>query len=46
MQRGVFIVYSGTVVKVVFYEGLDIIEINLSRVVGVSDFGPELGDLL
>ncbi len=30
----------------VLYEGLDIIEIVLSGVIGMSDFGPELRDLL
>lgn len=46
MQRCVFIIYSGAVIKVILYEGLDIVEISLSGIVGVPDFCPELGDLL
>ena len=46
MQRCVFIVYSSAVIKVILYEGLDIVEVGLSGIVGVPDFRPELGDLL
>ena len=46
MQRCVFIVYSSAVIKVIFYEGLDIVEVGLSGIVGVPDFRTELGDLL
>lgn len=46
MQRCVFIVYSSAVIKVILYEGLDIVEVSLSGIVGMPDFRPELGDLL
>jgi len=46
MQRCVFIVYSSAVIKVILYEGLDIVEVSLSGIVGVPDFRTELGDLL
>ena len=46
MQRCVFIVYSSAVIKVILYEGLDIVEVGVSGIVGVPDFRPELGDLL
>ena len=38
--------YSSAVIKVILYEGLDIVEVGLSGIVGVPDFRPELGDLL
>ena len=46
MQRCVFIVYSSAVIKVILYEGLDIVEVSLSGIVGMPDFRTELGDLL
>ena len=38
--------YSSAVIKVILYEGLDIVEVSLSGIVGMPDFRPELGDLL